>query len=125
MTHLNHTRLACGAGAVGVARAAREAAVSYANQREQFGQKIGQFQMNQDLIAQMVVHEEGGRALVYRAAALADRHQPHTLETTIAKYAAAEAAAFWALTVIPPSFRSSAICATPSLIRSSKAPRTF
>jgi len=94
MTHLNHTRLTCGAGGVGVARAAREAAVSYANQREQFGQKIGQFQMNQDLIAQMVVHEEGARALVYRAAALADQHRPHTLETTIAKYAAAEAAAF-------------------------------
>ena len=94
MTHLNHTRLACGAGAVGVARAAREAAVSYANQREQFGQKIGQFQMNQDLIAQMIVNEEGARALVYRAAALADQHRPHTLETTIAKYAAAEAAAF-------------------------------
>jgi glutaryl-CoA dehydrogenase (non-decarboxylating) len=94
MTHLNHTRLACAAGAVGVARAAREAAVSYANQREQFGQKIGQFQMNQDLIAQMIVHEEGARALVYRAAALADQHRPHTLETTIAKYAAAEAAAF-------------------------------
>ena len=94
MTHLNQTRLTCGAGGVGVARAAREAAVSYANQREQFGQKIGQFQMNQDLIAQMVVHEEGARALVYRAAALADQHRPHTLETTIAKYAAAEAAAF-------------------------------
>jgi glutaryl-CoA dehydrogenase (non-decarboxylating) len=94
MTHLNHTRLACAAGAVGVARASREAAVSYANQREQFGQKIGQFQMNQDLIAQMVVHEEGARALVYRAAALADQQRPHTLETTIAKYAAAEAAAF-------------------------------
>ena len=37
MRHLNHTRLSCAAGAVGVARAAREAAVSYANQREQFG----------------------------------------------------------------------------------------
>jgi glutaryl-CoA dehydrogenase (non-decarboxylating) len=94
MTHLNHTRLTCAAGAVGVARAAREAAVSYANQREQFGQKIGQFQMNQDLIAQMIVHEEGSRALVYRAAALADQHRPHTLETTIAKYSAAEAAAY-------------------------------
>ena len=94
MTHLNHTRLACAAGAVGVARASREAAVDYANQREQFGQKIGQFQMNQDLIAQMVVHEEAARVLVYRAAALADQQRPHTLETTIAKYAAAEAAAF-------------------------------
>ena len=94
MRHLNHTRLGCAAGAVGLAKAAREAAVSYANQREQFGQKIGQFQMNQDLIAQMIVHEEGARALVYRAAALADAHRPHTLETTIAKYAAAEAAAY-------------------------------
>jgi len=94
MTHLNHTRLACASGAVGVARAAREAAVSYANQREQFGQKIGHFQMNQDLIAQMIVHEESARCLVYRAAALADQQRPHTLETTIAKYAGAEAAAF-------------------------------
>jgi glutaryl-CoA dehydrogenase (non-decarboxylating) len=94
MTHLNYTRLGCAAGAVGVARAAREAAVSYANQREQFGQKIGHFQMNQDLIAQMIVHEESARALLYRAAALADQQRPHTLETTIAKYAAAEAAAF-------------------------------
>lgn len=94
MRHLNHTRLGCAAGAVGLARAAREAAVDYANQREQFGQKIGQFQMNQDLIAQMVVHEEAARLLVYRAASLADRGQPYNLEASMAKYAAAEAAAF-------------------------------
>lgn len=96
MRHLNHTRLGCAAGAVGLAKAAREAAVSYANQREQFGQKIGQFQMNQDLIAQMVVQEESARMLVYRAACLADRGQPYNLEVSIAKYAAAEAAAFCA-----------------------------
>lgn len=94
MRHLNHTRLGCAAGAVGLATAAREAAVSYANQREQFGQKIGQFQMNQDLIAQMVVQEEAARLLVYRAACLADRGRPYNLEVSIAKYAAAEAAAF-------------------------------
>jgi len=94
MWHLNHTRLSCAAGAVGVARAAREAAVSYASQREQFGQKIGQFQMIQDLIAQMIVQEEAARLLVYRAAHLADQHRPNNLETSIAKYAAAEAAAF-------------------------------
>ena len=96
MRHLNHTRLGCAAGAVGLAKAAREAAVSYANQREQFGQKIGQFQMNQDLIAQMVVQEEAARLLVYRAAGLADRGRPYNLEVSIAKYAAAEAAAFCA-----------------------------
>jgi len=94
MRHLNHTRLGCAAGAVGVATAAREAAVLYANQREQFGQKIGQFQMNQDLIAQMVVLEEAARLLVYRAACLVDRGQPNNLQVSIAKYAAAEAAAF-------------------------------
>ena len=94
MRHLNHTRLGCAAGAIGLAKAAREAAVSYANQREQFGQKIGQFQMNQDLIAQMVVQEESARLLVYRAACLADRGRPYNLEVSMAKYAAAEAAAF-------------------------------
>jgi glutaryl-CoA dehydrogenase (non-decarboxylating) len=94
MRHLNHTRLGCAAGAIGLAKAAREAAVSYANQREQFGQKIGQFQMNQDNIAQMVVQEEAARLLVYRAACLADRGRPYNLEVSIAKYAAAEAAAF-------------------------------
>jgi glutaryl-CoA dehydrogenase (non-decarboxylating) len=94
MRHLNHTRLSSAAAAVGLAKAARESAVSYANQREQFGQKIGEFQMNQDLIAQMTVHEEASRLLVYRAACLADRGQPYNLEVSIAKYAAAEAAAF-------------------------------
>ena len=128
MRHLNHTRLGCAAGAIGLAKAAREAAVSYANQREQFGQKIGQFQMNQDLIAQMVVQEEAARLLVYRAACLADRGRPYNLEVSIAKYAAAEAAAFCAdaalkflaLMVIQLNFPWSAIFAMPSLIRSWK-----
>lgn len=100
MRHLNHTRLGCAAGAIGLATAAREAAVNYANQREQFGEKIGQFQMNQDLIAQMIVQEEAARLLVYRAASLADRGRPYNLEVSIAKYAAAEAAAFCADTAL-------------------------
>jgi len=94
MWQLNQTRLNCAAGALGVARAAKEAAVSYCNQRAQFGQKIGEFQMNQDLIAQMIVHEEAARLLVYRAAWLADEKKPNNLETSIGKYAAAEAANF-------------------------------
>jgi glutaryl-CoA dehydrogenase (non-decarboxylating) len=100
MRHLSHTRLGCAAGAVGVAKAAREAAISYANQREQFGQKIGQFQMNQDLIAQMVVQEEAARLLVYRAACFADGGRPYNLEASMAKYAAAEAAVFCADTAL-------------------------
>ena len=94
MWQLNQTRLNCAAGALGVARAAKEAAVNYCNQRAQFGQKIGEFQMNQDLIAQMIVHEEAARLLVYRAAWLADQKKPNNLETSIGKYCAAEAANF-------------------------------
>jgi len=94
MWQLNQTRLNCAAGALGVARAAKEAAVNYCNQRVQFGQKIGEFQMNQDLIAQMIIHEEAARLLVYRAAWLADQGKPNNLETSIAKYTAAEAANF-------------------------------
>ena len=94
MWQLNQTRLNCAAGALGVARAAKEAALSYCNQRAQFGQKIGEFQMNQDLIAQMIVHEEAARLLVYRAAWLADQKKPNNLETSMGKYCAAEAANF-------------------------------
>ena len=94
MTELNSTRLSCGAGAVGVARACREASVQYANQRVQFGQKIGEFQMIQDTIAQMVVQEEAARLLLYRAASLKDKGQPNTLETSMAKYYAGEACAY-------------------------------
>ncbi len=93
MWQLNQTRLNCAAGALGVARAAREAAVNYANQREQFGEKIGRFQMIQDQIAQMVVAEEAARLLVYRAAWLADEKKPNNLEVSMGKFAAAEAAA--------------------------------
>ncbi len=94
MWQLNQTRLNCAAGALGVARAAKEAALNYCNQRAQFGQKIGEFQMNQDLIAQMIAHEEAARLLVYRAAWLADQKKPNNLETSIGKYCAAEAANF-------------------------------
>ena len=94
MWQLNQTRLNCAAGALGLARAAKEAAIGYCNQRVQFGQKIGEFQMNQDLIAQMIAHEESARLLVYRAACLADQKKPNNLEVSIGKYTAAEAAAF-------------------------------
>ena len=83
-----------GAGAGGVAGACREASVKYANQREQFGQKIGQYQMIQDLIARMVVQEEAARLLLYRAALLKDKGRPNVLETSMAKYYAGETAAF-------------------------------
>lgn len=92
MQQLDNTRLASAAGAVGVAQACLEAAVEYANTREQFGQQIGRFQMIQDWIAQMVVEIEAARLLTYRAAYLKDKGVPNTRETSMAKLFASEMA---------------------------------
>ncbi len=65
---LNQTRLSAAAGAVGVAQTCLDIATKYCIDREQFGQSIGKFQMNQEMIAQMVTDVEAARLLVYRAA---------------------------------------------------------
>ncbi|MEJ2156595.1 MAG: acyl-CoA dehydrogenase family protein [Desulfobacteraceae bacterium] len=52
---LNQTRLSAAAGAVGVAQACLEVVTKYCNDRKQFGKPIGQFQMNQDMVAQMAI----------------------------------------------------------------------
>ncbi|HBV98494.1 MAG: acyl-CoA dehydrogenase [Peptococcaceae bacterium BICA1-7] len=92
MSQLDDTRLGCMAGGIGVAQACLDAAIAYANERHQFGQPIGKFQMIQDMIAQMVVEVEAARLLVYRAAFLRDRGVVCTREISIAKYASGEAA---------------------------------
>ncbi len=92
MSQLDDTRLGCAAGGLGVAQASLDAAIEYANQREQFGQPVGRFQMIQDLIAQMVVEVEAARLLVYRAAWMRDQGMSCTREISIGKYAAGEAA---------------------------------
>ncbi|MFZ1201183.1 MAG: glutaryl-CoA dehydrogenase Acd, partial [Desulfobacterales bacterium] len=65
---LNQTRLSAAAGAVGVAQACLDTAVKYCRERKQFGKPIGEFQMNQDMIAQMSAEIEAARLLVYKAA---------------------------------------------------------
>jgi glutaryl-CoA dehydrogenase (non-decarboxylating) len=92
MSQLDDTRLGCMAGGIGVAQACLDAAVAYANERCQFGQPIGKFQMIQDMIAQMVVEVEAARLLVYRASFLRQKGAGCTREISIAKYAAGEAA---------------------------------
>ncbi|ARS90518.1 acyl-CoA dehydrogenase family protein [Natrarchaeobaculum aegyptiacum] len=56
------------AQAVGAAQGALDAAVDYANEREQFGQKIGEFQAIEHKIAEMATKVEAARSLTYRAA---------------------------------------------------------
>lgn len=92
MFQLNNTRISCAAGALGVAGAAIDAAIGYANERTQFGQKIGAFQMIKASIAEMVAEHEAAQLLVYRAAWLKDQGLPNQYETSIAKYFAAESA---------------------------------
>jgi len=90
---LNGTRLSAAAGGVGLAQACFDAAVQYAKEREQFGQTIGQFQMNQDMIAQMACEIEAARFVVYRAAWQKDQGDlNNTIEVAKAKYLAGEVA---------------------------------
>ena len=92
MWQLNQTRLGCAAGALGVAGGALDLAIAYANDRTQFGKPISQHQMIQAQIAEMTVEHHAAQMLVYRAAWLKDQGKPNQFETSIAKYAASEAA---------------------------------
>jgi len=92
MWQLNQTRLGCAAGALGVAGGALDLAIQYANERTQFGKPISQHQMIQAQIAEMTVEHHAAQMLVYRAACLKDQGKPNQFETSIAKYAASEAA---------------------------------
>jgi alkylation response protein AidB-like acyl-CoA dehydrogenase len=66
--HLDRGACAVTAEMVGAAQAALELAVSYAKQREQFGQPIGRFQGVKHPLADMYVDLESFRSLVYYAA---------------------------------------------------------
>ena len=91
---LNQTRISCAAGGVGLAQACLDAAIKYCNEREQFGQPVGHFQMNQEMIANMAVEVEAARLLTYKAAYQKDQGQiGNTLETSYAKYYAGEVVA--------------------------------
>ena len=92
MSTLDNTRLTTAAGAVGMAQGCIDESVKYCNERSQFGQLLGMFQANQTKIADMVIATEAARLLVYRAAWQKDQGTRNTLETSIAKAAAADAA---------------------------------
>jgi glutaryl-CoA dehydrogenase (non-decarboxylating) len=90
---LNQTRLSAAAGAIGVAQACLDSTISYCKEREQFGDPIGTFQMNQDMIAQVSCELEAARLMVYKAAVQKDQGQlGNTLEVAQAKYLAGEIA---------------------------------
>lgn len=88
---LNQTRLSAAAGAVGLAQACLDTVVKYCNQRKQFGKPIGEFQMNQDMVAQMSTEIEAARLLVYKAAWAKDQGNLNNgLDVAQAKYFSGE-----------------------------------
>ena len=92
MSALDNGRISLAAGAVGVAQGCVDASVAYASERMQFGKPLGQFQLIQELIADMAVETEAARLMAWRAAALADRGESYTLAASQAKYYASEVA---------------------------------
>jgi butyryl-CoA dehydrogenase len=92
MSALDNGRYSVAAGCVGICDGCVEASVSYAKERKQFGVPIARFQLVQELIADMVVKRDAARMLVWRAGDLKDRGVRNTVETSIAKYYATEAA---------------------------------
>jgi len=89
---LDRGRTAIGAMSVGIARGALEECIEYANQREQFGKKIGKFQAIQWMIADMATEIDAARLLVYRAAYMEDKNIKFTKEASMAKLFASEMA---------------------------------
>ena len=98
MTVLDAGRIGIAAQAVGIAEAAYEAAVSYAREREAFGQPIGGFQMIQQKIADMKTRLEAARLLTIQAALAKMRSKQdggrYTTEASMAKLFASETAMY-------------------------------
>ena len=90
MTALDGGRIGIAAQSIGVATAAFDAAVRYAQVREQFGQKISKFQGLRWMVADMATEIEAARQLMFSAAAMKDRGENYTLQASMAKLFASE-----------------------------------
>jgi alkylation response protein AidB-like acyl-CoA dehydrogenase len=100
MSALDSGRYSVAAGCVGICQGCVDESVKYAKEREQFGKPIASFQLVQAMIADMVLKTDASRMLVWRAGFLKDKGRPNTLETSIAKLHATEAAVWCANTAI-------------------------
>ena len=92
MTTLDGGRIGVGTQAVGIARAAFEAARKYATEREAFGKTIGEFQAIQHFLADMATELDAARLLVHRAAWLKDNRREFSKQAAMAKLYASEMA---------------------------------
>ncbi len=100
MTVLDAGRIGIASQALGIAEAALEASVAYAKEREAFGQKIGQFQMIQQKLADMKCRVDASRLLIYQACLAKTEAKKtggrYSMEASMAKLFASETANFCA-----------------------------
>ncbi|ACD14884.1 acyl-CoA dehydrogenase [Paraburkholderia dipogonis] len=92
LSGLEGGRIGIAAQSVGMARAAFEAALSYAKERESFGAPLFSHQAVQFRLADMATQLEAARQLIWHAASLKDAGQPCLTEAAMAKLFASEAA---------------------------------
>jgi alkylation response protein AidB-like acyl-CoA dehydrogenase len=98
---LDMGRYSVAARCVGQSQRCIDLAVKYAGEREAFGQKIGEFQMIQQKIADMICRTEGARGVVYRLGRMKDAGVARaSMEASIAKLMSSEAATQNALDAI-------------------------
>lgn len=92
MKTLDSGRIGVGALALGLARGAYETALSFSDQRRQFGRPIRGFQGIQFRLADMATRIQAARHLVYHAAWLKQQGRPYTKEASMAKLYASDIA---------------------------------
>jgi len=101
MTVLDAGRIGIASQAMGIAEASLEASITYSQEREAFGSKIGQFQMIQQKLADMKCRVEASRLLIYQAALAKTQAKQnggrYSLESSMAKLYASETA-MWVTT---------------------------
>ena len=88
---LDYGRISIAGQCLGLAQGCLEAAIKYANEREQFGQKIARFQGIQWKIADIATAVESSRLLTYKAAWMCDQGMDYGLIASMAKLVASEA----------------------------------
>lgn len=92
MSTLDGGRIGIAAQALGIGRAAYEAALAWAKERQAFGKVISEFQAIQFKLADMAMQLDAARLLTWRAAYLKDQGQRNSREAAMAKLFASEVA---------------------------------
>ena len=92
MSALDVGRISLAAGCVGIAQGCLDACGRVLARAPRLRRPIAGFQLVQELLADIAVETEAARLLAWRAAALADAHVQHTLESSVAKLYASEVA---------------------------------